>query len=94
MKGDDFPASMDGADMRAARAHLGALWRLGRPATMTELGRVLGLEGRDVGASVRDWERGKSPIRGPTRIAIRALLDGWRPGELESYLRRAGDQDE
>ncbi len=79
---------MTGEELRHARARLGALWRLGRPVALTELGRILGLEGRDQGATVRDWERGKSPIRGPTALAVRAMLDGWRPKELETFLRR------
>jgi hypothetical protein len=79
---------MTGDDMREARAALGRLWSLGRPVRMSELGRLLGLQGRDVGATVRDWERGKSPISGPAALAVRALLDGWRPAELERILSR------
>ena len=79
---------MTGDEMRDARGRLGDLWELGRPVTMTELGRILGLQGRDVGASVRDWERGKSPIMGPTALAIGALLDGYRPPNLDDCLRR------
>ena len=81
-------------DMRAARGRIGELWDLGRPLRMTELGRLLGLQGRDVGATIRDWERGKSPISGPASLAVRALLEGWKPAEWRDYLTRAGDRED
>jgi hypothetical protein len=62
--------------LRAARATLGQLWGLGRPLHMTELGRALRLTGRDPGESVRDWERGHTPISGPVSVAIEAMLAG------------------
>jgi hypothetical protein len=81
-------------DMRDARGQLGKLWGLGRPLRMAELGRLLRLQGRDVGATIRDWERGKSPISGPASVAVRALLEGWKPGEWRDYLTPAGGRED
>lgn len=64
---------------RDARATLGAMWGLGRPLRMAEMGRALRLQGRDPGASVRDWERGHTPISGPVSVAVEAMLAGYRP---------------
>jgi hypothetical protein len=66
--------------LRDARAKLGELWGLGRPLKASELGRALRLSGRDVGESIRDWERGKTPISGPVSVAVEAMLRGFRPG--------------
>jgi len=68
---------MTPADLRDARAVLGSMWGLGRPLHMSELGRALRLAGRDPGASVRDWERGHTPISGPVSIAVEAMLAGF-----------------
>lgn len=69
---------MTGEELRAARGALGQLWGLGRPLHMSELGRALLLRGRDPGASIRDWERGKISISGPVEVAIKAMLSGFR----------------
>jgi hypothetical protein len=45
---------------------------------MSEMGRALRLQGRDVGTTVRDWERGDGPT-GPASVAIEAMLAGYRP---------------
>lgn len=66
-------------ELRDARAVLGRLWGLGRPLHMSELGRALKLQGRDPGASVRDWERGHTPISGPVSVAVEAMLEGFKP---------------
>jgi len=63
--------------LRDARAVLGSMWGLGRPLHMSEMGRALRLSGRDPGASVRDWERGHTPISGPVSIAVEAMLAGF-----------------
>jgi hypothetical protein len=78
---------MTGEDLRAARATLGQLWGLGRPVSMAEMGRVVGLGGRDPGESIRDYERGKTMISNPLALALAALLDGWRPADLEARLK-------
>ncbi len=59
---------MTGYEVRAARAKLGQRW-LGRPLRAAELGRLLGLRGRDPGASVLDWEAGKQ-VTGPVALCI------------------------
>lgn len=65
--------------LREARGTLGEMWGLNRPLHMSELGRALRLQGRDPGASVRDWERGHTQISGPVSIAVEAFLSGFRP---------------
>ncbi len=70
---------MTGNDLREARATLGQRWGLNRPLHMAEMGRILRLKGRDPGASVRDWERGHTPISGPAEIAVEAMLAGFVP---------------
>lgn len=65
--------------LRDARATLGQMWGLERPLRMTEMGRALRLVGRDPGESVRDWERGHTPISGPVSIAVEAMLAGFKP---------------
>jgi len=70
---------MTGDDLHAARATLGELWGKGRPLLMSELGRALRLGGRDPGASIRDYERGKTKISGPMSVAVELMLEGARP---------------
>lgn len=77
-------------DIRDARGRLGLMWGLGRPLRMSELGRVLRLQGRDIGASVRDWERGHTAISGPVALAIELMLDGARPKHLQDALSGDG----
>lgn len=62
-----------------ARDTLGRLWNKGRPLRASELGRALRLSGRDPGASVRDYERGKTTISGPLAVAVQMMLDGSLP---------------
>ena len=70
---------MSPAELRAARAAIGRMRGLNRPLTLTELGRALRLQGRDVGASVRLWEHGRGAISGPVSVAIEAMLAGFVP---------------
>ena len=72
--------------LREARGTLGEMWGLNRPLHMSELGRALRLQGRDPGASVRDWERGHTPISGPVSVAVEAMLSGFRPEGLDRVL--------
>ena len=67
--------------LRDARAALGQMWGHNRPLHLVELGRALRLQGRDVGASVRAWERGHTTISGPVSVAVEAMLAGFRPVE-------------
>jgi hypothetical protein len=76
-----------GAEVRRARGVIGLEMGLGRPLRMVELGELLKLTGRDPGASVRDWERNHTPVRGPTAVAIEAMLDGWRPPGWRDVIR-------
>ena len=78
---------MTPAELRAARATLGQMWGLNRHLKMAELGRVLRLQGRDPGASVRDWERGHTPISGPVSLVIEAYLSGWYSDCLCDWLK-------
>ncbi len=65
--------------LRDARDTLGTLWGLGRPLKMSEMGRALGLGGRDPGESIRDYERGKTAISGPVANLTRCYLAGMIP---------------
>ena len=67
------------AELHTARAALGLMWGLGRPLKASEMGRALGLTGRDPGHSIIDYERGKTPIRGSTLRLIRVYLNGAVP---------------
>jgi len=69
---------MTPAELRDARATLGNMWGLNRPLHLSEMGRALRLKGRDVGVTVRDWERREGPT-GPAAVAIDAMLAGYRP---------------
>lgn len=66
-------------ELRTARATLGQLWGLGRPLKMSEMGRALGLGGRDPGESIRDYERGATAISGPISNLVRVYLGGAIP---------------
>jgi DNA-binding transcriptional regulator YiaG len=54
-------------EIKAARAALGV--------TQTELADALELEGIFGKDTVRNWERGKRPISGPARVAVRLMLE-------------------
>lgn len=80
---------MTGDQVRKARHQLGELWGLGRPLRMSELGRVLGLTGRDPGDAISNYERGATRVSGPIALALELMLAGARPADLEQRL--AGD---
>lgn len=65
--------------MYKARATLGELWGKGRPLHASEMGRACRLGGRDPGASIRDYERGKTTISGPLSALIELYLKGVLP---------------
>lgn len=70
---------MTGDELHASRATLGKLWGKDRPLHASELGRALRLGGRDPGASIRDYERGKTTISGPLSVAVEMMLAGALP---------------
>lgn len=70
---------MTPTDIRNARATLGEMWGLGRPLHMAEMGRALGLGGRDPGESIRDYERGTTKISGPIERLVLLYLQGAKP---------------
>jgi hypothetical protein len=70
---------LDPLELYAARRTLGEMWGLGRPLRASEMGRVLRLGGRDPGASIRDYERGKTKISGPLSVAVEMMLAGAKP---------------
>lgn len=85
----DLTASERSRLLRKARIRLGRMWGRPRgPLTCTEVGEVLGLAGRDVGASVRDMESGKDRISGSIVLALQAMLDGWRPPGLQERIEQ------
>jgi hypothetical protein len=72
---------MTGEELRNARARLGELWALGRPAHAAELGRALRLSPSDPGQSIRDYEAGREdPVPGPVAVAVEFMLLGLLPG--------------
>jgi hypothetical protein len=81
---------MTPADLTNARAALGALWGLGRPLYVTELGRILRFPATDPAQSIRDYEDGVSRIPGPVSVAIDMLLAGAQPPDGLEAMRKAG----
>lgn len=73
-------------ELRDARDTLGQMWGFGRPLKMSEMGRALGLGGRDPGESIRDYERGKTAISGPVDRLVRVYLRGALPPDGLSSL--------
>lgn len=73
------PGAWDGETVRAAREALGL--------TQQELADALELEGSFGKDSVRNWERGKRPISGPSRVAIRLMVE--KAGKLAKPRLRA-----
>ena len=84
---------MTGAQMRDARATLGEAWGLGRPLKMAEMARACRLGGRDPGATIRDYEDGKTKISGPLSLVVEMYLAGVRPpqGVEAAIATRTGD---
>jgi hypothetical protein len=81
---------MTPTELRDARAKLGDRWGLGRPLKMSELGRALRLGGRDPGQSIRDYERGHTPISGPISALVEVYLAGAHPVDgIEAISKRA-----
>lgn len=71
--------TMSAKEIRAARARLGELWGKGRPLYASELARSLRLGGRDPGATVLAWERGKTTVTGPVSALVTLYLSGVKP---------------
>ncbi len=72
---------MTGDQLRQARQKLGEAWGLGRPLKMAEMARACRLGGRDPGATIRDYEDGKTRISGPLSLVVELYLAGVRPPE-------------
>lgn len=79
---------MTGADIRKARATLGQLWGLNRPLHAAELARVLRLNARDPGLTIRRWEIGERSVSGPVSLAIDLMIAGAEPPDLQTAIRR------
>jgi len=62
----DAERAMTPEDIKAAREALGL--------TQWELADALELEGNYGKDTVRNWERGKRPITGPARVALRLMV--------------------
>lgn len=73
-------------DLWTARERLGDMWGLCRPLKPAELARVLRMRGANAGRKITAWESGEARITGPASMAIEALLDGWKPNDLEERL--------
>ena len=75
---------MTPADLKLARKRLGM--------TQAQLGRALKLEGPDPARTVRTWEQGTRPIRGPVEVAVELLLKQAQPQDL-TREKRVRDDD-
>jgi hypothetical protein len=84
---------MKPAELKRARLELGLSYGLDRPLHRIELGELLGLGGRNPGNTVSVWESGKQEITGPSKVAILAMLDGWRPHHLRTVIREERKQE-
>lgn len=69
---------MTGPELRAARRTLGVAWGLNRPLHMGEMARACGLMSV---TALRDYESGKSVIRGPLAMLVTIYLGGALPPE-------------
>lgn len=58
-------------EIKQARHHLGL--------TLTQLGEMLGYQGRHVRVQMDDLETGRKPLRECQRRLLQAYLDGYRP---------------
>lgn len=72
-------------EVKAARLELGM--------TQAELASALELAGANGKDTVRSWESGKREISGPSRVALRLMLERKpKPASLHTDLARAFDQ--
>ncbi len=69
---------MTGPELRKARYKLGAAWGLDRPLNMGEMARACGLASV---TALRDYETGKSQIKGPLAMLVTVYLAGALPPE-------------
>lgn len=83
---------MTPVEVTDARLAIGLAWGLKRPLQKAELADLLGYINRDIGAPVADWELGRTKVPGPAVVAIRALLDGWRPPDWRRVIRERGNK--
>lgn len=73
------PAAITAERLREARGILGERWGYGRPLSMSEMGILIGLKGRNPGASIRDMERGHDNITPRVAALVESLLAGQEP---------------
>lgn len=84
---------MTPTELREARGRLGRLWGLDRPLKMSEMGRALRLGGRDPGQSIRDYERGATPISGPISALVECYLAGAHPVDgVAAIVKRQSEE--
>lgn len=69
------------------RSKIGQLWGLDRPITKAELARALRLSEKHGGDYVGRLEAGKVPINGAMQVALEALLDGWKPHNMDDVIK-------
>lgn len=84
---------MSPEELRQARRTLGFRWGYGRPLHASEMGRALGLHGRDPGRSVRRYEEEVRSIPPHVLVTLKSYLAGATPPEftgVEVY-RKAGE---
>lgn len=73
-------------DIKLAREEIGRVWGLDRAVTKAELARALQLSPENGGDYVGKLERG-SPVSGPVKVAIKALMAGFKPDNMEDVIK-------
>lgn len=73
-------------DVKDARARIGRVWGLERDITKAELARALRLSPENGGDYVGRLEKG-SNMSGPVEVAIRALMAGYRPDNMDDVIK-------
>jgi len=68
-------------ELRDVRTTLSKRWGLDSPLSLAEMAACLKLRGKFPGASMRDYERGKTAITGPLEVAVLGLLAMDEPPE-------------
>lgn len=74
-------------DIRAARERLGQIWGLERSVTKAELARALMLSPNHGGDYISRLESGKVNAAGPLVVAIRGMLAGYRPDNMDDVIK-------
>lgn len=73
---------MTGDEVREARYVLGHRWGCGRMLPKSDMGRILGLSGRDPGYMIDRYEKGTSQVPPHVAVTITLYLSGATPPDF------------